>query len=80
MRVLFTTLPFSGHFHPLVPVARAVREAGHDVAFACPASFATKVEAAGFRAFQAGFDDRGDPLPMLFPASPGIPSTSAAPG
>jgi hypothetical protein len=67
MRVLFTTLPFSGHFHPLVPVARAVCEAGHDVAFACPASFVTRVEAAGFRAFPAGFDDRGEPLSMLFP-------------
>jgi hypothetical protein len=67
MRALFTTLPFSGHFHPLVSIARAARAAGHDVAFACPASFAARVEAAGFQAFAAGFDDRGEPFPVLFP-------------
>jgi UDP:flavonoid glycosyltransferase YjiC (YdhE family) len=67
VRVLFTTLPQLGHFHPLVPVARAVRDGGHDVAFACPASFAAHVEAAGFRVFPAGFDDRGAPFPTVFP-------------
>ena len=40
MRVLFTTLPYSGHVHPLVPFARALADAGHDVAFAARAAFA----------------------------------------
>ena len=38
MRVLFSTMAASGHFHPLVPLARALQDAGHGVAFACAAS------------------------------------------
>ena len=34
MRILFTTLPLSGHLNPLVPLAVGLREAGHEVAFA----------------------------------------------
>lgn len=64
MRVLFTTVPGYGHFHPLVPVARALVEAGHEVAFATPAAFAPAVAHAGFRTFPAGFD--GD-LSAVFP-------------
>ena len=59
MRILFTTAAFSGHFHPLVPIARAAVTAGHDVAFACAASFVPTVARAGFPAFPAGFDNRG---------------------
>src|SRR6266542_3346419 len=59
MRVLFTTLPEAGHFHPLVPIARAVFTAGHEVAFACAASFIPQVQAAGLRAFPAGHDPQG---------------------
>jgi len=68
MRILFTTLPHSGHFHPLAPIARAAADAGHEVAFACAASFMPAVEAAGFRAFPVGYDARGQPREMLFPA------------
>ncbi len=67
MRILFTTVPLSGHFHPLVPIARAAVAAGHEVAFACAASFVPTVERAGFRAFPAGFDNRGRTIPELFP-------------
>jgi UDP:flavonoid glycosyltransferase YjiC (YdhE family) len=56
MRVLFTTLHVDGHFLPLVPIAEATRDAGHEVAFAAPASFAPRVEGIGFRAFPAGTD------------------------
>ena len=56
MRVLFTTLPGYGGLHPLVPLARALRAAGHDVAFACARSFCSTVQALGFRCFPAGFD------------------------
>jgi UDP:flavonoid glycosyltransferase YjiC (YdhE family) len=54
MRVLFTCRPAHGHFHPLVPLARAVTGAGHDVAFATGEPFRGSVEAAGFEAFAAG--------------------------
>ena len=54
MRVLFTCLPAHGHFHPLVPLARAAAAAGHDVAFATGEPFRGSVEAADFEAFGAG--------------------------
>lgn len=67
MRVLFTTQPTLGHFHPLVPLARALREAGHEAAFAASASFAPMVEALGFRFFPAGINRRGS-WARYFPA------------
>jgi UDP:flavonoid glycosyltransferase YjiC (YdhE family) len=54
MRFLFTTIPGSGHFHPLVPTARAVRRRGHDVVFAASPTFAPAIDAAGFEAYPAG--------------------------
>lgn len=54
MRVLATCLPGYGHFHPMVPLARALQDAGHEVAFATEARFCPRVTAAGFRAFPAG--------------------------
>jgi UDP:flavonoid glycosyltransferase YjiC (YdhE family) len=54
MRFLFTTLPGSGHFNPLVPTARALRVRGHDVAFAASPTFAPAIQAAGFEAHPAG--------------------------
>jgi len=47
MRVLVASTAGSGHFGPLVPVARACREAGHEVAVAAPESFAAEVADAG---------------------------------
>ncbi len=54
MRFLFTTIPGSGHFHPLVPTARALQVRGHDVVFAASPAFASAIEAAGFEARPAG--------------------------
>jgi UDP:flavonoid glycosyltransferase YjiC (YdhE family) len=54
MRFLFTTIPGSGHFHPLVPTARALQRRGHDVAFAASPTFASAIEDAGFEAHPAG--------------------------
>jgi hypothetical protein len=65
MRFLFTTIPGAGHFHPLVPTARALRDRGHDVAFAGSPSFAPAIEAAGFEAHPAGpawLENLGDPV------------------
>jgi UDP:flavonoid glycosyltransferase YjiC (YdhE family) len=56
MRVLFTLQPADGHFHPLVPLARALQAAGHDVAFACGRPYCPTVRATGFRCFAAGLD------------------------
>lgn len=38
MRILLTTTAGVGHLHPLVPIARAARAAGHAVSVAAPAS------------------------------------------
>lgn len=58
LRILFTTVAATGHFHPLVPLARAAQASGHSVAFACPPSFMAEVTAGGFRAFPAVRDLR----------------------
>jgi hypothetical protein len=56
MRVLVTTQPGLGHFHPLVPIAQALQAAGHDVRIACAPRFHSHVEAAGFTPVAAGLD------------------------
>jgi UDP:flavonoid glycosyltransferase YjiC (YdhE family) len=48
MRVLFSTTGGTGHFGPLIPVAKACAAAGHTVAVAAPSSFAEAVAGAGF--------------------------------
>lgn len=68
MRVLFSFAGGSGHFLPLVPLARAVRAAGHEVAFAGQPAMTGAVEAAGFTAFATGGETlRADPVrtPLL---------------
>jgi UDP:flavonoid glycosyltransferase YjiC (YdhE family) len=78
VRILFTTIPSSGHFHPLVPLARAAAAAGHEVAFAAGASFCPTVEAAGFRCFAAGLDWQGKQLADLFPQARGMAGAELA--
>lgn len=56
MRILFTFEGGSGHYNPLVPVARAAESAGHTIAFACAPGHVAMVSAAGFQAFAAGID------------------------
>jgi hypothetical protein len=56
MRALLTLLPATGSLRPLVPLARALREAGHDVAFCSSASFRADVDAHGFPHLAAGLD------------------------
>jgi UDP:flavonoid glycosyltransferase YjiC (YdhE family) len=58
MRVLFSCVAAFGHFNPLVPLARALADEGHDVAFATAASFHAQVDAAGFDLLPAGLDQR----------------------
>ncbi|HEV2758498.1 MAG TPA: glycosyltransferase [Acidimicrobiales bacterium] len=48
MRALVATTAGAGHFGPLMPFARALLNAGHDVVVAAPGSFAASVERAGF--------------------------------
>lgn len=49
MRVLLSTTSGAGHFRPLLPVARALQRAGHEVACAAPVEAASMVEREGLR-------------------------------
>jgi UDP:flavonoid glycosyltransferase YjiC (YdhE family) len=68
VRLLFTFAGGSGHFEPLVPIARAAEVAGHTIAFAGQAAMIPAIEAAGFAAFTtagATFSSRPERLPLL---------------
>jgi Erythromycin biosynthesis protein CIII-like, N-terminal domain len=54
IRILFSTTPLDGHFRPLLPLARALRAAGHELAFATNAGWHPHVVAEGFDALPAG--------------------------
>ena len=54
LRILVTSPAGYGHIHPLVPLARALVERGHEVRWATPADGVPRVEQAGFRTIQAG--------------------------
>lgn len=56
MRFLFTCIPGFGHFHPIVPLARALIAAGHDVAIVTAPAFAPAVTRAGLEAIPAGLN------------------------
>lgn len=59
MKCLFTVHPAFGHFHAMVPLARALKEHGHEVAFATGKSFGPVVQRTGFRHFPCGLDFDG---------------------
>lgn len=56
MRILFSFEGGSGHFEPLVPLARAAEVAGHTIAFACAPERMALLDSTGFAAFTAGVD------------------------
>jgi UDP:flavonoid glycosyltransferase YjiC (YdhE family) len=56
VRFLFTCIPGLGHFNPIVPLAQALKKAGHVVAFATAPAFAEVVTRTGFEYIPAGMD------------------------
>jgi MGT family glycosyltransferase len=54
MRVLFTSLPATGHFNSTLPLAMALRDTGHDVAYCCAAALREEVTASGFTHLPGG--------------------------
>ncbi len=54
MRVLCTCVPGEGHFNPMLPLARALADAGHQVAFATAEAISGRVVKAGFEFLPAG--------------------------
>lgn len=49
MRVLVNVVGADGHFLPMVPLARGLEAAGHDVVFAIDRSYVSVVDARGFK-------------------------------
>jgi UDP:flavonoid glycosyltransferase YjiC (YdhE family) len=60
-RFLFCFTGGYGHFHPLAPLAHALEQAGHDVAFAVRPRMRPVVESAGFVVFPLGRSLAEDP-------------------
>lgn len=59
MKVLFCIVPATGHLNPIVPLARAIEERGHDVRIGTARSFGAVVQAAGLNAVPIGLDHDG---------------------
>lgn len=64
MRVLVTSTAGMGHVHPMVPVARALADRGHDVLWATPADGGVHVEPAGVPWVAAGPAGLAGPLQL----------------
>jgi UDP:flavonoid glycosyltransferase YjiC (YdhE family) len=73
MKALITCTPGLGHFHPIVPLARALRAAGHDVAVVTSPSFRPWIERAGLPIVTAGADWTESEPELAFPDLEGSP-------
>ncbi len=69
MRVLFTSTHGRGHVQPMLPLAHALREAGHDVRWACSEIACVRLREKGFDAVRAGLAEAGMPPPPAEVAS-----------
>ncbi|GAC1329190.1 MAG: glycosyltransferase [Candidatus Dormibacteria bacterium] len=58
MRVLFVASPGFGHINPLLPLAYALKERGHEVRWAVAAEFVAHLEKLGFVTSAAGLGER----------------------
>jgi len=56
MRILCTSNPLVGHWLPMLPLARAAQEAGHDVVIATGPDAVPEIERRGFTAWSIGSD------------------------
>ena len=70
MRLLVTFVGGLGHLAPLLPVARAARDAGHEVAIAGSGGLVPRIEEAGFTAFATSPQPHHDPATASQPREP----------
>jgi UDP:flavonoid glycosyltransferase YjiC (YdhE family) len=54
VRILFSSLGSHGHMYPLLPLAIAAREQGHDISYAVDPGFSEPVRKLGFTVVDAG--------------------------
>jgi UDP:flavonoid glycosyltransferase YjiC (YdhE family) len=78
LRLLFSTRPSYGHVYPLMPLAFAARDAGHDIVFATGKDFASRLRALGFETYQAGISIQQAEQELLSARS-GPPSDESQP-
>jgi UDP:flavonoid glycosyltransferase YjiC (YdhE family) len=78
VRVLLTTQPTYGHWHPLVPLARALERAGHEVAFASTPAACATISANGFLCFPVGVDETAEERRQRLARLAEIPGTERA--
>jgi N-glycosyltransferase len=65
MRILFTCVPGTAHFHAMLPLVRAAAVAGHDVAVATAATFGAAFTREGVRLLPSGVDwSQSDPASL----------------
>ncbi|MEA5362269.1 glycosyltransferase, partial [Amycolatopsis sp., V23-08] len=82
MRLLFTSLGSFGHTFPLLPLALAARDAGHDVVFATSEDFLPQLRKAGLETVAAGLaikDAFGQAFAEAGPAGPRRPPGEVPP-
>jgi UDP:flavonoid glycosyltransferase YjiC (YdhE family) len=81
VRVLIAATPGTGHLHPVVPLALALRRRGHDVTWATARSGHAVVERYGFEPVAAGLDlaERGRCFQEHFPDGPAGPPRQRRP-
>ncbi len=72
MRVLITSVSAYGHLQPLIPLAKELVEARHEVAIAIGSDLKSRAEAAGFTAFETGMsiDAAFGRLAEIYPDQP----------
>jgi UDP:flavonoid glycosyltransferase YjiC (YdhE family) len=70
VKVLFTCVIGHGHFHPMVPLARAMEAAGHRVIFATDPRFCAYIRGVGFEVYPAGLD-QPEAMARFVAATPG---------
>jgi UDP:flavonoid glycosyltransferase YjiC (YdhE family) len=54
VRVLVTTTPGRGHYHPMLPLAQAIADRGHDLLWVASAEVCERLRGQGFEAHAAG--------------------------
>ncbi len=70
MQVQVTTQPAYGHLHPVVPLCRALLNAGHNVVIASSRLFRAQLEATGLDVISAGGDWLESDIGAAFPENP----------
>jgi UDP:flavonoid glycosyltransferase YjiC (YdhE family) len=58
MRVLFTTTPGRGHYQAMLPLARALASAGHELRWAAAEEVCIRLRERGFQAVTSGIGER----------------------